>query len=90
MITRAIGTSPHVEPEINISEIADGDIYFLCSDGLTDFVPDEEISTILHKHTCIKSATTEMIDAAKAKGGGDNITVLMIKVFDDEKNLPRQ
>jgi PPM family protein phosphatase len=86
-ITRAIGTSPHVEPEVNITAVSEGDIYFLCSDGLTDFVSDEEISKILHKQTCIKSASTEMIEAAKEKGGGDNITILMIKVLKDAENL---
>lgn len=82
IITRAIGTNPHVEPEIKVSALALGDIYFLCSDGLTDYVSDEEISEILYKHTCIKSASKQMIEAAKAKGGSDNITVLMIKVLD--------
>ncbi len=87
IITRAIGTSSLVEPEINTSSVQPGDIYFLCSDGLTDYVSDEEISTILTKQPCIKSATTDMIERAKAKGGGDNITVLMIRVLNAKNNL---
>ncbi len=89
IITRAIGTNPLVEPEINTTSVLPGDIYFLCSDGLTDYVSDEEISTILNKHTCIKSASTHMIEHAKAKGGGDNITILMIRVLNNAKNLSR-
>jgi serine/threonine protein phosphatase PrpC len=83
VITRAIGTSPYVEPDINTGTALPGDIYFLCSDGLTDYVPEEEISTILNKYSCIKLATKQMIEAAKARGSSDNITVLMIKVLDD-------
>ena len=88
IITRAIGTSPHVEPEINITSIEPNDIYFLCSDGLTDFVSHEELSHILINHQCIKTASQRMIEAAKNRGGSDNITVLMIKVLHVSENLP--
>ena len=81
VITRAIGTSPHVEPDISITPIHPGDIHFLCSDGLTDYVSDTEISTILDTHSCITAASKKMIEIAKSKGGSDNITVLMVKVL---------
>lgn len=90
IITRAIGTSPNVEPEISMSTLEPNDIYFLCSDGLTDFVSDDELSHILSTHSCIKTASRRMIEAAKTKGGSDNITVLMIKVLHDSENLSRQ
>lgn len=80
IITRAIGTSPIVEPDINVSSLESNDIYFLCSDGLTDFVSDEELSHILKEHSCIKTASRRMIELAKTKGSSDNITVLMIKI----------
>lgn len=80
MITKAIGTSPIVEPDIKTDTVELGDIYFLCSDGLTDFVPDEELSSILCSSHCIKNASRKMIDAAKNKGGSDNITILMLKI----------
>lgn len=83
MITRAVGTSPHVEPTINTLPLASNDIYFLCSDGLTDYVSHEEITNILQNHLCIKGASQELINQAKLKGGGDNITILMIKVIDE-------
>ena len=82
IITRAIGTSPHVEPDIKITSVQPGDIYFLCSDGLTDYVSDQEILKILLHQPCIKTASTQMIHAAKSKGGNDNITILMIRVLD--------
>lgn len=87
IITRAIGTGPHVAPDINIAPIELNDIYFLCSDGLTDFVSDEELTQILQEHSCIKTASKKMIEAAKNKGGRDNITVLMIKVSNELKNI---
>lgn len=83
MITRAVGTSPHVEPTINTLPLSSNDIYFLCSDGLTDYVSDEEISSILQNHLCIKTASEELVKIAKIKGGGDNITILMVKVVDE-------
>ena len=91
IITRAIGTNPSVEPDISLSKVEAGDIYFLCSDGLTDFVPDEELCDILTKnHSCIKTTSQRMIESAKNKGGSDNITVLMIKIIhDSQEDLPR-
>jgi protein phosphatase len=91
IITRAIGTNPSVEPDISLSKVEPNDIYFLCSDGLTDFVSDEELTDILIKNrSCIKTASTRMIETAKNKGGSDNITVLMIKILHDkQEDLPR-
>lgn len=87
LISRAIGTAPNVEPDISIADIAIDDIYFLCSDGLTDYVSDTELTEILTKHSCIKTASRRMIEAAKNKGGSDNITVLMIKISHDKQNI---
>lgn len=83
LITKAIGTTPHVEPDIHKDSVLADDVYFLCSDGLTDYVSDEEISQILYTHSCLQKASTQMIQTAKAKGGGDNVTVLMLKVKDE-------
>ncbi len=89
IITRAIGTSPTVEPEISMSTLQPNDVYFLCSDGLTDFVSDEELTGILADHSCIKTAARRMIETAKNKGGSDNITVLMLKIIHDSQDIPR-
>jgi PPM family protein phosphatase len=80
IITRAIGTNPSVEPEISITPIEADDIYFLCSDGLTDYVSHDEIATVLQKQTDIKKASYELVNAAKAKGGNDNITIVMVRI----------
>jgi len=89
LITRAVGTSPEVEPYIGTFEVNPEDVYFLCSDGLTDYVSNEEIAAVLRSHPCIKTASSALVEEAKNKGGGDNITILMLKVFDETPNISR-
>lgn len=80
VITRAIGTSAHVEPEINSFEINAGDTYFLCSDGLSDVVSEDEMTVILNKATSAEEASASLVELALNHGGQDNITVVMVKV----------
>ncbi|MES2344786.1 MAG: Stp1/IreP family PP2C-type Ser/Thr phosphatase [Chlamydiota bacterium] len=80
IITRSIGTHSQVEPEINAAPFLSGDLYFLCSDGLSDYVSHEEIFHLLEKEPSIKNAANQMITLAKAKGGNDNITIVIIKI----------
>ncbi len=81
IITRAIGTTRHVEPDLMTTPILPSDIYFLCSDGLTDYIGNEEISTLLDHAESIESASDQLVELAKSKGGNDNITILMIKLL---------
>src|SRR3990172_5110459 len=74
VITRAIGTYPKVEPEIDATAVNLHDIYFLCSDGLTDMVSDEEIEEILQNASSLEEACDTMVESAKCNGGNDNIT----------------
>lgn len=80
IITRAIGTQPQVVPSVETTSLADGDIYFLCSDGLSDEISLDEMKSILLKSRTIKEASDTLVDAAKAKGGSDNITIVMVKI----------
>lgn len=80
VITRAIGTHPNVIPEVHATEILPGDLYFLCSDGLTDCLNDQEILAIIQKSSSLKKATEALILAAKKKGAPDNITIVMFKM----------
>jgi PPM family protein phosphatase len=82
IITRAIGTSQNVEPEVSSLIIQPGDIYFLCSDGLTDSVSHEEMEDILKKSSSVKESCQDLVSTAKAKGGIDNITIVMIKLHE--------
>jgi protein phosphatase len=85
-ITRAIGTQHMVHPDVSFISVEAGDIFFLCSDGLTDHLSNLEIEKIISQNLSIQETTESLVDAAKMKGGRDNITVVMIKVL-DKKDL---
>lgn len=80
VLTRALGISSSIEPEIHQTAIHPGDIYFLCSDGLHDALSDRQIETIIRQTPNIKEAAIELVEAAKNAGGTDNITILMLKM----------
>ena len=80
VVTRACGLAADVEVEVNFEDIADSDIFLLCSDGLTDCVTDARIREILLEHSHeIDEASVALVDAANAGGGTDNITVVLAK-----------
>mgnify|MGYP002796597219 FL=1 len=76
---RARGVAASIVPEYNRCEVAAGDILLLCTDGLTNMVPDEEISLILQE-SAFFDAPRLLIDRALRGGGQDNITVLLLGV----------
>ena len=89
VITRAIGTHPKANPEIAISPYEPGDLFFLCSDGLSDVLTDDDMKKILHRSEDLGTAAKRLIEKAKIKGSHDNITVLMIQCEDHGPDLPR-
>jgi protein phosphatase len=80
IITKAVGTEPFVEPSVHVSDVEEGDIYLMCSDGLSDLISDDVIASILHKKLNRKEKAKKLIDLAKEKGGHDNITVVLLEV----------
>jgi serine/threonine protein phosphatase PrpC len=81
LITRSIGTHPQVEPDIQSGATLAGDIYLLCSDGLTDVLLDSEIEQILSSGGNDPSALIELlINAANAGGGPDNVTAVLVRL----------
>jgi serine/threonine protein phosphatase PrpC len=79
LITRSIGTHPEVEPDIQSGAALAGDIYLLCSDGLTDVLVDSEIERIISSGGNDPSTLIELlINAANAHGGPDNVTVVLV------------
>jgi len=88
-ITRAVGSQPTVEPEIHGSCPRRGDLYLLASDGLTRELSEEEIGGILGSipegvtQADLYTACRALVDAANEKGGGDNITVLLVAINPD-------
>ncbi len=81
VITRALGTQAHVMADIGVIPIHSNDLFMLCSDGLTDLVPDSQIATIFSSGQSLKETCQTLISAALEKGGNDNITVLLVKTI---------
>lgn len=82
VITRAIGLAETVEVETNFWEHQDGDIYLLCSDGLSDPCKDEEILEItLAAEGDLEKACKDLVTAANRHGGPDNITVVLAQTL---------
>jgi len=92
-ITRALGMAPHVDVELMQASLAvlPGDLFLLCSDGLTDLVTDPEISSIAINRLAdgLEVASRALVDMAKLRGGHDNITVLMARIqqYDDKPTV---
>ena len=78
VITRAIGSSRDIEVDLMDLEAENGDVFLLCTDGLTNMICENEIYNII-KDNEPEKACEQLIDAAKGKGGEDNITVIVIK-----------
>lgn len=79
VITRSVGAAPDVQPDLFVEECRSGDIWVLCSDGLTGYVQDDEILKIAGGYAP-SEATRQFIELANARGGRDNITVFVIAV----------
>jgi protein phosphatase len=81
IITRALGMEPTVEVDVKWEKAKSGDLYLLCSDGLTDLVPDAEISEVMVAGgDKLDEISKSLIEAANAAGGTDNITVGLCRV----------
>ncbi|HEX4363120.1 MAG TPA: Stp1/IreP family PP2C-type Ser/Thr phosphatase [Solirubrobacteraceae bacterium] len=77
IITRALGPEPDVLVDTRSWRGAAGDVFLLCSDGLTSMVPELQIGEILRGAESLRTAGRELIDAANEAGGRDNITVVL-------------
>ena len=84
IITRALGPEPTVDVETCTYPAKDGDVYLLCSDGLTGMVPEERMAEILRGRSSLEQAARQLVNDANASGGKDNITVVLFKLADDE------
>ena len=83
VITRAVGTEPSVDVETLTLEACPGDLYLVCSDGLTDIVRDEEIAElILAAGKQPDTAAESLVAAANRNGGIDNITVVLFEIVE--------
>ena len=89
VITRAVGTEPVVEVETLTVAAAPGDLYLICSDGLTDIVRDGQIAELIAAADHDPDAAAEaLVAAANAAGGIDNITVVLFEIVEGEPAPP--
>ena len=79
-LERAVGIAPAVKVDIIIARPLPNDIYLLCSDGLSKMVSDAGMRDILLAEKDLNKAAAQLIATANAKGGRDNITVILIQV----------
>ena len=87
IITRAIGVRDEVEIDFFTVELRPSDCILMCSDGLTNMLPDKDILEILKEHNDpkqLQEAAQALIDAANNNGGKDNIAVVLVSPFVDE------
>jgi protein phosphatase len=84
-ITRALGTEATVEPDVFTLEVAPGDLFLLCSDGLSDMLTEEQIAAAIERTAGDPNAAgEELVRNANAEGGDDNITVLLFEIVEGE------
>ncbi|NDY91025.1 Stp1/IreP family PP2C-type Ser/Thr phosphatase [Ideonella sp. TBM-1] len=83
LVTKAVGVEPEIDPEVHGHDLRVGDLILMCSDGLSDMVPDAQIADILRLHPTLPAMGKALIDAANAAGGRDNISVVLAKVQGD-------
>lgn len=85
VITRAVGTEPSVLVDTFTLTTAPGDLYLICSDGLTDLVRDEQITELIAGADNAPDAAAEaLVDAANRAGGIDNITVVLFEILEGD------
>jgi PPM family protein phosphatase len=81
VILRAVGTKEALAVDFIRGRLLPGDIFLLCSDGLTDMLEDDSIHQVLAVSTTIGQKVDKLVEMAKSAGGNDNITVILSKVI---------
>jgi len=81
LVTRAVGVAFPVDVEINLHQIEVGDIYMLCSDGLSDMLNMQKLQAILQKdEMTLQGMCAEFVSQANQEGGRDNISVILFRI----------
>ncbi len=88
IITRALGPEPIVQVDTRTAPARDGDVFLLCSDGLTSMIGEEAIAEVLAGEPSLDRAVRALIAAANRAGGRDNITVILFRVEEVQAGRP--
>ncbi|NMM07843.1 Stp1/IreP family PP2C-type Ser/Thr phosphatase [Polaromonas sp.] len=83
LVTRALGVEDTVQVEVNDHRVEIGDLYLMCSDGLSDMILDEQIAALLLGGGTLAQKAHHLVDAANDAGGRDNISVLLVQAKED-------
>jgi len=86
MLTRALGVEEVVRVDMHEHAVEPGDLYLMCSDGLTDMMTDKEIALVLTQHSQLALMATELVNQCNLNGGRDNISVLLVQADDPAGN----
>ena len=79
IIVRALGTMQDVEPEVSLQAMAGGDLFLICSDGLSGMITDDDIAAIIRDGGDLPELCKRLVDLANEKGGHDNVTVVLAR-----------
>jgi serine/threonine protein phosphatase PrpC len=82
IITRALGPEPEVQVDLQTVPTQHGDVFLICSDGLTTMLDDEQIGRVLGRATTLQAGVRALVDEANRAGGRDNITVVAFRLED--------
>jgi protein phosphatase len=79
VITRALGMKENVQVDVHVEDIQDGDVFLLCSDGLSGMIDDQKMAACVRAAGDLEKAVADLVAAANEAGGSDNITVLALE-----------
>jgi serine/threonine protein phosphatase PrpC len=79
VLVRALGIDPTVEVDVSEELVLEGDTVLLCSDGLSRELSDDQIASVLREYDDAQRAASRLVDLAKQAGGGDNVTVIVLR-----------
>jgi protein phosphatase len=85
LVTRALGVEDAVLLDVNEYKVEPGDIYLMCSDGLSDMVDDSGLARILQTEASLEEKAIQLINEANANGGRDNISVVLVQASSESK-----
>ncbi len=80
LVTRAVGVEDTVLLETHLHEVLPGDVYLMCSDGLSDMLDDAMMARLLQQHDGLAAAGKALVAAANDAGGKDNIALILVRV----------
>lgn len=82
IITRSVGYQKDVDADLFVRDLEEGDLFLLCSDGLTNLVDDAEILKVIEKGKSIQKACERLVEEANRNGGDDNISVILLETVE--------